>query len=86
VIGSLGAIQPPDTARFEAQLVDIAGQVIPGIVPGVSLAWLSDNPSVATVTDGLVTAVGAGTANIVIQATMGPLTFTDSTTVVVTPL
>jgi hypothetical protein len=85
LLGSVGAIVPPDTVRLQAQLTDIAGQVLPAVPPGVSVAWLSDADSVATVTDGLVTAVNAGVANIFVRAAAGPLTFTDSTRIEVTP-
>lgn len=46
-----------------------------------SVTWTSDNEAVATVTDGVVTAVAAGTANITATTTDGSFTATCAVTV-----
>lgn len=56
-----------DTARVVANARDAFGNV----VTQVALNWSTLEPAVATVTDGLVTAVGQGSARIVVAAT-GP--------------
>lgn len=63
-------------APIGAQVLNASGQAVPGAV----LAFSSDNPSVATVgTDGVVRAVGLGTANI--TAAYGSSTATVRVTV-----
>jgi len=52
--------------------------------PSPNLSWSSDNVSVATVTNGSVTAVAAGTANISVTATQGVITFSATCEITVT--
>lgn len=59
--------------------VTLEATVVPSTATSKTVSWSSDNPSVATVESGVVTAVTAGTANIV--ATAGGV---DSTACVVT--
>lgn len=47
-----------------------------------TVAWSSDNESVATVSDGVVTAVSAGTANITVTATNGTDDTSDDKTAI----
>ena len=47
-----------------------------------TVAWSSDNESVATVSDGVVTAVSAGTANITVTATNGTEDTSDDKTAI----
>lgn len=55
-----------NTTSFQAYPVNRNGNLI----PGVSLTWTSSDASVATVDNtGLATAVGSGTASIVVEAT-----------------
>jgi len=52
--------------------------------PVPSLTWSSDNTSVATVTNGKVTAVASGTANISVTATQGVISFFATCEITVT--
>ena len=52
--------------------------------PSPNLSWSSDNVSVATVTNGSVIAVAAGTANISVTATQGVITFSATCEITVT--
>jgi len=64
----------PVTKKLESTLVGIKGTVI----------WTSNNKSVADVDNtGLVTAIGAGTAEITASVTYRDVTFTDTCTVTV---
>ena len=56
---------------LSAQAKDATGQVM----SGVTLVWSSSNPAVATVTEGVVTGVSVGTANI--TASTGGVKSTD---------
>ena len=55
--------------------------VAPGDATDKSVSWSSDNTAVATVADGVVTAVAAGTANITVTTTDGSKTATCAVTV-----
>ena len=61
----------------------ITATVSPG---GQAVAWSSSNASVATVSNGQVTAKAAGTVTITAQMTYGGKSYTDTCTVTVTPL
>ena len=64
------------------QTCQLSAQVQPADATDPTVMWTSDNPSVATITDdGLVTAVGAGEANITAAAGL----FTSSCTVTCLP-
>lgn len=63
--------------------------LIPTILPSnanpiPTLSWSSDNASVATVSNGTVTGIGAGTTTIRVTATQGTLSFDATCTVTVT--
>lgn len=83
-----GALAQGDTLQLTARLLDAQGRVLTGRV----VSWISGAPSIATVdADGVVTAVGAGSALILassegVRATI-PITVTPAAvgTVVVTP-
>jgi hypothetical protein len=65
VTPSSATIPPGKTQQFTAAAKDSGGNV----VTGVSFTWKSDTPSVATVdTNGLVTAVSAGTVHVTATA------------------
>jgi hypothetical protein len=69
-------------------LVDATETLIATVAPSnatnQTLTWASDNESVATVNDGVVTALAAGTANITVTTDDGG--FTASCTVTVDPI
>lgn len=52
--------------------------------PTPTLSWSTGNSSIATVSNGVVTGVGAGTTNITVTATQGSLSFSASCAVTVT--
>ena len=63
----------------------LTATITPGNATNQNVTWSSDNESVATVdANGLVTAVGAGTANIKVETEDGK--FTDTCTVTVNPV
>lgn len=65
VTPATGAIGPSDTLQLAATLKDAAGNVLSGL----SIAWASGTPGVATVSSGgLVTGVAAGSASITASA------------------
>ncbi|WP_238442406.1 Ig-like domain-containing protein, partial [Desulfofalx alkaliphila] len=77
------SITDGDQALEEGQTVQLNVVVEPSNAADKSVTWSSDNESVATVNeDGLVTAVGVGTATITVTTNEG--NFTDSITVTVT--
>lgn len=60
-------------------------QVGVSTVPGnASYGWSSDNPSVATVSNGTITATGSGTTKIRVKMTLGGIKYENSLTVTVT--
>lgn len=63
------------TATFTAQPKDVTGAV----VSGQSISWSSANPSIATVSGGVVTAVAAGTTTVI--ASVGSVQGTAALTV-----
>jgi hypothetical protein len=64
VVGGL-LLTPKDAILLVGDDLQLAAQVFPNAAPDKSVAWTSDNASVATVdANGLVKAVGAGAANI----------------------
>ena len=58
-------------------------KVNPSGVAYTSASWNTDNNAVATVSNGVVTAVSVGTAKITVTATYEDKTFSDSCTVTV---
>ena len=68
------ALEPGETATLVAT-------VAPGNATDKSVSWSSDNTAVATVADGVVTAVADGTATITVTTTDGGKTATCAVTV-----
>ena len=62
------------------QTTTLTATVSPGDATNKAVTWSTSNPSVATVTDGVVTAVGAGTATITVTATNGTVDTSDDKT------
>ena len=65
----------------ETETVTLIPTVLPGDATDKSVTWSSSNEAVATVTDGVVTAVAAGTATITVTTTDGAKTATCAVTV-----
>ena len=65
----------------ETETVTLIPTVLPDDATDKSVAWSSSNEAVATVTDGVVTAVAAGTATITVTTTDGAKTATCAVTV-----
>ena len=63
------------------QTATLIATVSPEDADDKSVSWTSDNNEVATVADGLVTAIAAGTANITVTTTDGNFTATCIVTV-----
>lgn len=66
-----------DTGDTETLVATVA----PANATDKTVTWSSDDTEVATVTNGLVTAIGAGTATITVTTTDGSFTATCSVTV-----
>jgi hypothetical protein len=64
-------VQVGDTARVEAVVIDQSGRAFDTPPDGFAITWSTSAPSVATVSDGLITGVGRGDA--VIRAHAGAL-------------
>lgn len=72
----------PSTASIEvAETVQLTETVLPANATDKTVAWSSSNTSVATVSNGLVTAVSAGSATITVTTNDGGYTATCSVTV-----
>ena len=65
----------------ETETVTLIPTVLPGDATDKSVTWSSSNEAVATVTDGVVTAVAAGEATITVTTTDGAKTATCAVTV-----
>ena len=65
----------------ETETVTLIPTVLPGDATDKTVTWTTSNASVATVTDGVVTAVAAGTATITVTTTDGAKTATCTVTV-----
>ena len=79
-----GVTVSPTTATVEARkTVQLTATVAPANATNKSVTWSSSNPSVATVSGGVVTALAEGTAVITAETVDGG--FTDTCTVTVTP-
>ena len=65
----------------ETETVTLTATVLPDEATDKSVTWSSSNEAVATVTDGVVTAVAAGTATITVTTTDGAKTATCAVTV-----
>ena len=65
----------------ETETVTLIPTVLPGDATDKSVTWSSSDETVATVTDGVVTAVAAGTATITVTTTDGAKTATCAVTV-----
>ena len=65
----------------ETETVTLIPTVLPAEATDKSVTWSSSNEAVATVTDGVVTAVAAGTATITVTTTDGAKTATCAVTV-----
>ena len=61
----------------ETETVTLIPTVLPGDATDKSVTWTSSDETVATVTDGVVTAVAAGTATITVTATNGTVDTSD---------
>ena len=61
----------------------LSATVLPNNASNQNVSWTSDNSSVATVFNGVVTGVSVGTANITVTTADGG--FTDSATITVSP-
>ncbi len=57
--------------------------IVSGNITPASYTWTTDNPDAATVDDGIVTAVAAGTAVITVSTTVDGETYSDTCTVTV---
>ena len=74
----------PTTATLtlgETETVTLTATVLPGDATDKSVTWSSSNEAVATVADGVVTAVAAGEATITVTTTDGAKTATCAVTV-----
>ena len=69
VITSIGAIQLPPDATYT-----VVATVFPVDATNKSLIWTSSNPEVATVVDGVITAISEGTATITVTTAAEGLT------------
>lgn len=69
------------TTLTEEDTEQLTYTITPENATNQSVTWLSDDTEVATVTDGLITAVSAGTANITVTTTDGSKTDTCVVTV-----
>ena len=79
-----GVTLEPTTATLtlgETETVTLIPTVLPGDATDKSVTWSSSDEAVATVTDGVVTAVAAGTATITVTTTDGAKTATCAVTV-----
>jgi uncharacterized protein YjdB len=79
-----GVTLAPTTATLtlgETETVTLIPTVLPAEATDKSVTWTSSNEAVATVTDGVVTAVAAGTATITVTTTDGAKTATCAVTV-----
>ena len=65
----------------ETETVTLTATVLPGDATDKSVTWSSSNEAVATVADGVVTAVAAGEATITVTTTDGAKTATCAVTV-----
>ncbi len=65
----------------ETETVTLTANVLPAEATDKSVTWSSSDEAVATVTDGVVTAVAAGTATITVTTTDGAKTATCAVTV-----
>jgi hypothetical protein len=61
----------PELLMSPGDSVRVNAIPVPASVIGVLFSWTSNNPEVATVTNGLVKAVGEGAANITVTASSG---------------
>ena len=64
----------------ETETVTLIPTVLPAEATDKSVTWSSSNEAVATVADGVVTAVAAGTATITVTATNGTVDTSDDKT------
>lgn len=81
-----GPTQPSVTLSQHTATLDAEAtrQLTATVVPeGTAVVWASDNDTVATVADGLVTAVAEGTANITATITVDGTDYTDTCVVTV---
>ena len=79
-----GVTLSPTTATLtlgETETVTLTATVAPGDATDKSVTWSSSNEAVATVADGVVTAVAAGEATITVTTTDGAKTATCAVTV-----
>lgn len=86
---SNGAVEGIELDQEEAQLkkgetLTLTATVIPDAAINKAVTWASSNEAVATVADGVVSAVGIGTAEIVVTTEEGA--FADTCTVEVKPI
>ena len=82
VVPVTGVSVSPTTATIEEyQTVQLTATVAPSDATNKSVSWSTSNSSVATVSNGLVTAVSAGTANITVTTVDGGFTATCAVTV-----
>ena len=78
-----GVTLAPTTATLtlgETETVTLIPTVLPGDATDKSVTWSSSNEAVATVADGVVTALAAGEATITVTATNGTVDTSDDKT------
>jgi uncharacterized repeat protein (TIGR02543 family) len=67
---------------IEGGAATLIATIAPANATNKNVTWSTSNPAVATVAGGVVTAIGAGTANIIVTTADGSLTATCAVTVV----
>ncbi len=74
-------LSPTEASLIVGETTTLTPTVAPDNATDKSVTWTTSDASVATVTDGVVTAVGAGTATITVTTTDGSKTATCAVTV-----
>jgi uncharacterized protein YjdB/alpha-L-arabinofuranosidase len=84
IISVTGITSTPSLATlYEGESIQVTASLTPADASNQNVTWSSDNTSVATVdTDGLVTVVGVGVANIIVTTDDGGFSDTSEVTVV----
>ena len=79
------SVSPKTSSIQEGQTVQLTATVLPSNATDKSVIWSTNNSSVATVTNGLVSAISAGAATITVTTTDGGYTDTCAITVTAVP-
>ena len=74
-------LSPTEASLIVGETTTLTPTVAPATATDMTVTWTTSDASVATVTDGVVTAVGAGTATITVTTTDGSKTATCAVTV-----